>query len=114
MFDEEMLKRKQFSYPPFSRLILLTFKHKMKEIVESGAYQFSAALKNKYGNYIVGPAEPVINRVRNQFLIELLFKLPRDSKLVRDCKKDILEQIAILRNEKRYRSVVVVPDVDVI
>jgi len=42
MFDEEMLKRKQFSYPPFSRLILLTFKHKMKEIVESGAYQSQA------------------------------------------------------------------------
>jgi len=114
MFEEELLKRKQFFYPPFSRLILLTFKHKMKEIVESAAYEFANALKNKYSNYIVGPAEPVINRVRNQFLVELLLKLPRDSRLIAQCKKDLLEQVAILHGEKRYRSVVVVPDVDVV
>jgi primosomal protein N' (replication factor Y) (superfamily II helicase) len=111
MFEEELLKRKQFSYPPFSRLILLTFKHKIKEVVEGAAYQFANSLKNKYGKYIVGPAEPVINRIRNQYLIELLLKLPRDSKLIAQCKKDLLEQIAILHNEKRYRSVVIVPDV---
>jgi primosomal protein N' (replication factor Y) len=114
MFEEELLKRKQFSYPPFSRLILLTFKHKIKEVVESAAYHFSNALKNKYGNYIVGPAEPVINRIRNQYLIELLLKLPRDSKLINQCKRDLLEQVAILHNEKRHRSVVIVPDVDVV
>ena len=71
-------------------------------------------MKSKYGNYIVGPAEPVINRVRNQFLIELLLKLPRDGRLIAQCKKDLLEQIAILHQEKRYRSVVMVPDVDVV
>jgi len=114
MFEEEMVKRKQFSYPPFSRLVLLTFKHKIKEIVEAAAYHFTNGLKNKYGNYIVGPAEPVINRIRNQYLAELLFKLPRDSKLIAQCKKDILDQIAFLHSEKRYRSVVVVPDVDVV
>ncbi len=114
MFEEELVKRKQFSYPPFSRLIQLTFKHKLKEVVESAAYHFANALKSKYGNYIVGPAEPVINRVRNQFLIELLLKLPRDGRLIAQCKKDLLEQIAILHQEKRYRSVVMVPDVDVV
>ena len=114
MFEEEMVKRKQFSYPPFSRLILLTFKHKFKEIVESAGYHFANALKSKYGNHIVGPAEPVINRVRNQFLVEILFKLPRDSKFIAQAKKDILEQVAMLHDEKRYRSVVVVPDVDVV
>lgn len=112
MFEEEMVKRKQFSYPPYSRLILMTFKHKIKEIVETGAVYFANGLQNKYANYIVGPAEPVINRVRNQFLIELLFKLPRDSKLIAQCKKDILEQVVLLHGEKRYRSVVVVCDVD--
>jgi primosomal protein N' (replication factor Y) len=114
MFEEELIKRKQFAYPPFSRLIQLTFKHKLKEVVESAAYHFANALKSKYGNYIVGPAEPVINRVRIQFLIELLLKLPRDGKLIAQCKKDLLEQIAILHQEKRYRSVVMVADVDVV
>ncbi|MBC7948953.1 MAG: primosomal protein N' [Chitinophagaceae bacterium] len=114
MYDEELLKRKQFAYPPFTRMILLTFKHKMKDVVEAAAYHFTDALKNRYGNYLVGPAEPVVNRVRNQYLMELLLKLPKDHKLIAQCKRDLLEQVAILHNEKRFRSVGVVADVDVV
>ena len=51
---------------------------------------------------------------RNQHLVELLIKLPRDQKLISKCKEDIFEQIAILHNEKKFRSVVIVPDVDVV
>ena len=112
MYDAEIESRKQFFYPPFSRLIHLTFKHKMKDVVERGAHQFANSLRGKYGNYIVGPAEPVINKIRNLFLMELLLKLPRDTKLIVQCKQDILHQIAVLHNERSFRSVVIVPDVD--
>lgn len=114
MFTEELEKRKQFLYPPFTRLIHLSFKHKFKEVVEQAAHHFTNALKNKYNDYLIGPAEPVIGRVRNQYLMELLIKLPRDQKLIAACKEDIFEQIAILHNEKKFRSVVMVPDVDVV
>jgi primosomal protein N' (replication factor Y) len=112
MFANELEKRKQFFYPPFSRLIHLSFKHKLKDVVERGAYEFANRMKNKYGNYIVGPAEPLIGRVRNQFLMEMLFKLPRDGRVLAQCKKDIGEQIAILHQEKSFRSMVMVADVD--
>lgn len=112
MFSQELSKRKQFSYPPFTRLILLTFKHKFREVVDAASRQFAQALSGRYGEYLVGPAEPVINRIRNQYLVELLLKLPRDSRLIGQCKKDLLEQVALLHQEKRFRSVVVVPDVD--
>ncbi|HEV8507849.1 MAG TPA: primosomal protein N' [Chitinophagaceae bacterium] len=114
MYDAEIESRKQFFYPPFSRLIHLTFKHKMKDVVERGAHQFANSLRNKYGNYIVGPAEPVINKIRNLFLMEMLLKLPRDTRLIAQCKQDILHQIAVLHNEKSFKSVVIVPDVDVV
>jgi primosomal protein N' (replication factor Y) len=114
MFEEELEKRKQYFYPPFSRLIQLTFKHKMKEIVERAAIQFADALKMKYESWLVGPAEPVINRIRNQYLMELLLKLPRDGKTISQCKKDILEQIAILHQQTSFKSVTVVADVDVV
>jgi len=112
MFSDEIEKRKQFFYPPFSRLILLTFKHKLKEIVDDGARRFADALHTRYGKYIVGPAEPVVSRVRNQYLMEMLLKLPRDGKFISQCKHDLLEQVAVLRSEKRFRSIVVVADVD--
>lgn len=114
MFAEELKKRKEFAYPPFSRIIHLTFKHKIKEVVERAAVHYANTLKNKYGNYIVGPAEPVIGRIRNQYLMELLLKLPRDSKTINQCKKDLLEQIAILHQDKSFRSVTVVADVDAV
>jgi primosomal protein N' (replication factor Y) len=114
MFYEELEKRKQFFYPPYSRIINLSFRHKLKDVVENAAQQFAAALQNKYGQYIVGPAEPVVARIRNQYLMELLLKLPKDRNLLQQCKKDLLQQEAILHGDKRFRSVVVIADVDVI
>ncbi len=113
-FKLELANRKEFAYPPFTRIIHLTFKHKLKEVVERAAYQFANALKGRYGNYLVGPAEPVIGRIRNQYLVELLVKLPRDAKLITRCKNDLLEQAAILHQEKSFRSVTIVPDVDAV
>lgn len=113
MFAEEIEKRKQFFYPPFSRIIKLSFRHKLKDTVVNASHQFANALKNKYGQYLVGPAEPVVGRVRNQYLMELLLKLPKDKKLLEQCKKDLLNQEALLHMDKRFRSVVVVADVDV-
>ncbi len=112
LFAEELKKRKEFSYPPFTRIIHLTFKHKYREVVERAAHIYTEALRPQYGKYIVGPAEPVIGRIRNQYLIELLLKLPRDGKVISQCKKDLLEQIAILHQNKSFRSVTVVADVD--
>ena len=114
LFQDEIPKRKQFGYPPFTRIIHLSFRHRFREIAHQSAHQFAAALKNKYGNYLVGPAEPPVSRVRNLYLMELLLKLPRDQKLLQQCKRDIQDQVAILHQDKRFRSVVILPDVDVV
>ncbi|MCH5600646.1 replication restart helicase PriA [Niabella ginsengisoli] len=112
LYNEEKIRREQFFYPPFSRIIKLTFRNKIKDVVHDAAKIFANALSNRYVNNITGPAEPVVNRVRNNYLMELLLKLPRSGSILAQCKKDILDQIAILHQEKRYKSVVVIPDVD--
>ncbi len=114
LFDEEIKKRKEFFYPPFSRIIHITFKHKIKEVVERAAQIYADAMKIKYGSYIVGPAEPVIGRIRNQHLMELLLKLPRDGKIINQCKKDLLEQVAMLHQNNSFRSITIVADVDAV
>jgi primosomal protein N' (replication factor Y) len=111
-FEQEIQGRKRFFYPPFSRLILLTFKHKMKDVVDEAAGFFANAMKPNYSQYLVGPAEPVVSRIRNQFLMELLFKLPKDTTMVKTCKQFILDKIAEMHSEKKFRSVVIIPDVD--
>jgi primosomal protein N' (replication factor Y) len=44
--------------------------------------------------------------------MELLLKLPKDGGVIAHCKKAIHEQTAVLHMDKKYRSVVVIPDVD--
>ncbi len=112
MYDEEIEKRKQFFYPPFSRIINMHFRDKERDVVYEAAHAFAQLLHTAYGKYFVGPAEPVVNRVRNQFLMELLVKLPRDSQLIAKCKTDLLKAIVMLHDNKRFKRVVVIPDVD--
>lgn len=111
-FDVEIEMRKRFFYPPFSRLILLTFRHKEKDVVEQASKFFAEKMRPLYGQFLVGPAEPVVIRVRGQYLMELLIKLPKDSQMVKHCKQFILEQVAIMHADKRFRNVVMIPDVD--
>ncbi|MFN2457826.1 MAG: primosomal protein N' [Chitinophagaceae bacterium] len=112
MYNEEIEKRKQFFYPPFSRTIQLTVKHKERDVVYQAAHVFADALKHAYANFLVGPAEPVVNRIRNLFLMEILIKLPRDSQTIMNCKKGILKQITVLHTENKFKKVIVIPDVD--
>ena len=110
-YENEIAMRRQFFYPPFSRLIRLTLKHKIKEVVQDAANILGSSLKKDFEN-LVGPAAPVINRVRNMYLMEMLIKLPKDATQIQAQKKVIINYINLLKADKRFRSVVVVPDVD--
>ncbi|MEO6638658.1 MAG: primosomal protein N' [Ginsengibacter sp.] len=110
-YEHEITFRKQFFYPPFSRLIRITLKHKIKETVYEAAEVLANFLKKDF-NHLVGPAAPVINRVRNMFIMEILIKLTKDAKQIEAQKKVITNTIDLLRTEKRFRSMTVIPDVD--
>ncbi len=112
-YETELVAREKFLYPPFTKLIHLVFRHKLKDTVNEAADRFAHSVKHRYADFTVGPAEPVIGRIRNQYLMELLLKLPRNGKLIGQCKKNLLEMTAILHQDKKFRSVTVIPDVDV-
>ncbi|MBW7839480.1 MAG: primosomal protein N' [Chitinophagaceae bacterium] len=111
MYQTEIVKRDEFYYPPYSRLLKLTFKHKQPDIVKNAAHAFSTLLSKNFKNFL-GPAEPVIPRIKNQYLQEIMLKLPPDIKKLEIQKEIILNNIHLLKAEKRYRSVVIVADVD--
>lgn len=111
-YQHEIEGRKHFFYPPFSRCIMLTFRHPIRDVADAAAMSMAASLKTEFGSYLVGPAEPVVNRVRNQYLMELLIKLPREALVMSRCKAQIHEQIAILHQAKRFKNVMVIVDVD--
>jgi len=108
----EIESRKQFFYPPFSRIVLLTLKHKDKSVVESAADKLAALLRQDLGDYIVGPAAPMVSRIRNQYLMEILIKLPKEPGMSLRYKQAIRNHINLMNNEKQFKSVTVVADVD--
>ena len=111
-YDYEIKNRKQFAYPPYTKLIQIVFKHKQKHIAEEAATIMARALQKNTAIHISGPAEPVIDKIRNLYLWELLIKMPRDAKAIQFCKQQILQQITILQSNKRYASLMILPDID--
>lgn len=111
-YEYEIENRKRFFYPPFSRIIKIILKHKMKEVVNEAADKLAEGLKKDFKNYLVGPAAPVVNRVRNLFLMEMLIKLPKDAAMIKQYKKVITNYFNLLHSEKKFRSVVLIADVD--
>jgi primosomal protein N' (replication factor Y) len=111
-YQHETAHRQQFSYPPFSRIIRIIFKHKIREIVHDAASVFALQLHKEFGNYLTGPAEPVIARIRNQYIMELMLKLPKNGSTIAMAKHLIQQQKAILQNDRKFRSVTVIPDID--
>ncbi len=69
-------------------------------------------LKKDLKDFIVGPAAPVINRVRNMYLMEMLVKLPKDAVMLQRYKKVISNHFNFLHAEKKFRSVILIADVD--
>lgn len=111
-FDVEIEYRKQYAYPPFSRLIKIQCKHRYKNIAEQAARLLAEKLQPRYGEHIIGPAEPFISRIRNMFIHELMIKLPTQPALLQRCKQQLRQHIIDLRHEKNYSSVHVIVDVD--
>lgn len=108
----EIAGRKEFFYPPYSRIVQLTLKHKDKGIIDAAAEKLAALLRQDLKDYVVGPATPVIARIRNQYQSELLIKLPKEQGMGFTYKKVIRNHINLLLAENQYKSVTVVVDVD--
>jgi primosomal protein N' (replication factor Y) (superfamily II helicase) len=112
LYNLEIENRKQFFYPPYSRIVLLTLKHKEVAKVTSASNDLVSLLKQDLSQYIVGPAAPIINRIRNQYLMEILIKLPKEIGMSSTYKKVIRNHINLLQSKVEFKSVVVVVDVD--
>ena len=111
-FSFEIEKRKEFFYPPYSRIIKITFKHKIKETVEAAAHKLAALLGQDLKRYLTGPAAPVVGRLRNMYLMELMIKLPKETGMSNTYRSVIKNHINLLSVEPPFKSVAVVLDVD--
>ncbi|SKC55465.1 replication restart helicase PriA [Ohtaekwangia koreensis] len=112
-FNTELADRQLHDYPPFTRLIEITVKHTDKKICKAASETLADQLKQNLSYIrILGPGEPAISKIRNQFLMNILLKVPRGKFDLANIKKTIVTLSTQLVTEKEFRSVRVMADVD--
>ena len=108
-----LAERKQFGYPPFVRIVKVTMRTNNKELLVKSSLQLGEQLRNRFGRRVLGPVAPLIDRVRGEYRVELMLKIEVESSFSR-ARAILREEIARLREEKSYRNVVVICDVDIL
>ncbi len=111
LYESEISERKQYCYPPFYRLINITIRHIDKSMTEYAANWLAGQLKASFGEMVLGPEFPSIERIRNQYNMGILLKFPREMSHQK-IKSRLLEIITLFHSEAKHRPVRVVIDVD--
>jgi len=111
-YQAQLLERKQFHYPPFSRLIKLTLKHKEIKATIEAADKLADYLHTKFGDWVIGPNAPIIQKINNYYLREILLKIPREHKELSRVKYDIQQAINGLYQFQFFKQLRVLIDVD--
>jgi primosomal protein N' (replication factor Y) (superfamily II helicase) len=112
MYEKEIASRQIFHYPPYTRIIQLFFRHADKGRTLDAASFVANRLSTVFGDYLIGPAEPVINRIRNKYIYEILLKLPRDSEKNTRARILIQQALLMMQSEATLKSVHVQINVD--
>jgi len=111
MYQTQMSEREEFIYPPFYRLINITLKHKNNSILTQAANMLANSLRKIFGIRVFGPQAPVINRIQNYYIVNILLKIEKKSSPAK--AKWILNREANnLKAIDRFKMVMVQFDVD--
>jgi primosomal protein N' (replication factor Y) len=112
-YSQEIDTRNSHLYPPFSRLIEITVKHTDKKITQELAHELCDRInKQVHGIKVLGPGEPMVSKIRNQYLMNALIKIPRDTGNLPSIKNNLKQITEGLIHEKAYRNARIILDVD--
>lgn len=102
LITSQMVERKQFWYPPFTRLIKITVKHRDREKAVTAAKILAADCRKIQDVIVLGPEFPAIPRIQMLYAQDILIKIPRTSKItsVRETIKTALHNCASLEQNK--------------
>ena len=110
---EQLSDRELHTYPPYARLIEITLKHPDKNICQKAAEWFVVQARQQLkGIKIMGPGEPMISKIRNEFLNTALLKIPRNQGKLALIKNSLLLLSEAAGEDKIFRNVKIVFDVD--
>jgi primosomal protein N' (replication factor Y) len=111
MYETQMEERKIFNYPPFSRLIKITIRHKDKKSLNEFSDLLGGDLRRSLGKRVLGPEFPLISRIQLWYIKNILIKIEREKPLSK-AKELIMESIETISKMKGAGSLRIDIDVD--
>ncbi len=110
-YEQQLNERQMYKYPPFYRLINLSVKHKDAVINRKAAIMLGNQLRTIFGDRILGPQEPPINRIANYFIQRIVLKIEKKGSPSK-VKNLLMEVIHNINARPEYRQVIIQVDVD--
>ena len=111
MFNTQCDERRQFSYPPYFRLIEITLRHRDSSTLNHAAEEFGVNMRKIFGTRVLGPTIPPVSRIQNMYIKQILLKIETTASAEK--AKQILGEItSALLSQNPYKAVRISIDVD--
>lgn len=111
MYNEQLYDRQIYKYPPYFRIIKLTLKQRDFDKLKEGAMWLYQVLSQNLIMPVLGPEEPAISRIRNEYIRTIIIKIPQNNS-IGGTKKTIQKILNSFEAVSQYRSIKVTVNVD--
>ncbi|MDR0729108.1 MAG: primosomal protein N', partial [Prevotellaceae bacterium] len=99
LFESQLIERREFHFPPYSRLISITLKHASDDTVKQAAQQLRTLLIPAMGARLTGPFQPSVQYIQGRHLLCFWLRLERNSQAA-DLKKLLAGKIQAMNKQK--------------
>jgi primosomal protein N' (replication factor Y) len=111
MYKEQLYDRQIYKYPPYFRIIKVTLKHRDFDKLKEGAMWLYQVMSQNLNMPVLGPEEPAISRIRNEYIRTILIKIPQNTP-IGSTKKTIQKILNSFEAVALYRAIKVTLNVD--
>ena len=111
MYNEQLYERQIYKYPPYFKLIKITLKHRDFDKLKEGAMWLYQVMQQNLAIPVLGPEEPAISRIRNEYIRTIMVKIPMNV-AIGNTKKTIQKMLNSFEAVPSYRSIRVILNVD--
>jgi primosomal protein N' (replication factor Y) len=112
LFQTELIERRNYKYPPLYRLISLCLKHKDPVKLNQIAEYVAALLRQQFGDRVLGPEAPFVNRIRNYYLQDILLKVEKEGLSAQKVKIALQQILQSFEQEVLSKGCIIQVDVD--
>jgi primosomal protein N' (replication factor Y) len=112
MFKSELNDRDGFSYPPFTRLVLIQIKDFDALTAENAARWLGQKLKEKLAHRVIGPSKPPISKINRWYIREILIKIDKKKDHLKGIKNEINKICLGIKTQGEYKKTRVIINVD--